>query len=143
MRCRGSGFPLGPGGGAACVVVLAAALTAGCSGGTAVSVSDSVTAAPMCPLATGATVVPACIPQPLSGVHLTIVTATGGSQSGTVVAEPVTDQTGSFVVALQPGEYRVQGQGMPALVAPSPVFFDVAADSRPVEITLRYDADIR
>ena len=125
-----------------CAVVLTAAFMGSCSGGVVVSVSGTVTAGPTCPAANEAAG-PACTPQPLSGVHLTIVTASGGSRSGMVVAEPVTDQAGAFAVALRPGEYRIEGQGIPALVAPSPVFFDVAADGRPVEISPRYDTGIR
>jgi hypothetical protein len=59
-----------------------------------------------------------------------------------VVAQPTTDANGTFSVRLDAGRYRVHGAGVPGLIAPAPVFFDVSASSD-AAVTIRYDTGIR
>jgi hypothetical protein len=96
---------------------------------------------PACPASPASS----CPAQPLAGLALTIVRASGdavagsppSSASGTTVAQPTTDSTGSFSVRLDPGRYYVYGPGIYGLAAPRPVFFDVSPGST-TSVEVRY-----
>ena len=59
-----------------------------------------------------------------------------------VVGQPTTDATGSFSVQLEAGRYRVHGAGVTGLTAPTPVFFDVSAETA-TSVNILYDTGIR
>ena len=96
---------------------------------------------PACPSSSATS----CPAQPLADLPLTIVRASGDTTvgsppvaaSGSAVAQPTTDSTGSFSVQLDPGRYYVYGPGIRGLTAPRPVFFDVSPGST-TSVEVRY-----
>ncbi len=116
--------------------LVVALLLASCGPG-AGSVTGVVVAGPACPSASGASA-PACSPEPLANLPLTIVRVSDSA----VVGQPTTDATGSFSVQLDAGRYRVHGAGVSGLTAPAPVFFDVSAGSA-TSVKVLYDTGIR
>ncbi len=112
-------------------------------------VAGVVIAGPACPVASGAAS-PACTPEPLADLPLTVVrvtseTAAGQtptSATGTTVAGPTTDATGAFSLQLDPGRYYAYGPGIPGMTAPPPVLFDVSPGAT-VSVTILYGTGIR
>ncbi|HEX9045177.1 MAG TPA: hypothetical protein VF802_09135 [Candidatus Limnocylindrales bacterium] len=104
-------------------------------------------AGPSCPVESAA---PACSPQPLAGLALTIVrmsyeTVVGQattSAGGVTAAQTTTDAAGSFSVQLEPGRYYVFGPGVEGTTPPPPVLFDVSAGST-TSVTIPYVTGIR
>ena len=102
--------------------------TAAC-GPTQGGVAGRVTADVACPSAPASS----CPTQALGDLSLTIVRVSDSA----VVAQPTTAPDGTFATHLDPGRYRVHGAGVLGLVAPAPVFFDVASGST-TSVEVRY-----
>jgi hypothetical protein len=90
---------------------------------------------PVCPVARPND--PACADQPVQGALVHVIDATG-----TEVATLETDATGTFVVTLPPGQYRVQADPVEGLMR-TPAAADVTVTSALAAVALAYDTGIR
>ena len=114
---------------AALLVGASAMLFIAACGPTRGGVAGAVVADVACP----STPASACPTQALGDLPLTIVRVSDSA----VVAQPTTASDGTFAAHLDPGRYRVHGAGVFGLVAPAPVFFDVASGST-TNVEVRY-----
>jgi hypothetical protein len=93
------------------------------------------TAGPTCPVVTVND--PACLDRPVVGATVHVFDATGLE-----VATMETDATGSFVVTLPPGQYRVQADAVEGLMGTAPPA-DVTVGAALSLVQLVYDTGIR
>ena len=100
-----------------------------------IGIRGIATGGPVCPVARPND--PACADRPVAGATVHVLDVTG-----TEVATMETDTTGTFVVALPPGQYRLVADPVQGLMrAPQPT--DVTVGATQVTVQLTYDTGIR
>jgi hypothetical protein len=100
-----------------------------------VGIRGIAAAGPVCPVVRPND--PNCADRPVAGATVHVFDATGLE-----VATLETDATGSFVVALPPGRYRVQGDAVEGLMGTAPPV-DVTVAATLELVQLAYDTGIR
>ncbi|MBA2718672.1 MAG: carboxypeptidase regulatory-like domain-containing protein [Chloroflexi bacterium] len=94
------------------------------------------TAGPVCPVVRPND--PNCADRPVAGATVHVLDVTGLE-----VATLQTDASGSFVVTLPPGQYRVQADAVDGLMGGAPTPADVMVGSGLALVQLTYDTGIR
>lgn len=103
----------------------------------AVGIAGRVTSGPVCPVEQNPPD-PACAPRPVAGARIRV-----SDPSGSEVASTTTDDAGTYVIALPPGDYLVSGDPVDGLMGtPEPVAASVT-DGRLTQVDLTYDTGIR
>jgi len=95
-------------------------------------------AGPTCPVVTDPPD-PACDDRPVAGAVIVVLDATGAE-----VSSVVTEEDGSFSVALPPGSYQLVPQAVEGLMGTAaPMAVEVGGGTGPGLVTLSYDTGIR
>jgi hypothetical protein len=100
-----------------------------------IGIRGVATGGPVCPVVRPND--PNCADRPVVGAVVHVF-----DESGTEVAQLETDASGSFVVTLPAGRYRIEAEPVEGLMrAPGPL--DVEVDASLTNVQLRYDTGIR